>query len=224
MSTREKLAMPDPEYPSIVTLADGTRMKRADAVKKGYKIHGEPDATAPDDANAATLKAHKAWRSSVLALPEARDRESAAVELVTSHTAETMTVASARAFLRGLPTETEEQTNVTTNTTDNANPERAERLAQISANAKAFNKGRGYGEGRSTNAPAPQPGSASLAGVDQTKLRRLSEIRLNALENGTAHEASSGETKKLRYALSVTGMALSDVFAQLHVDTSKLRI
>jgi hypothetical protein len=60
--------------------------------------------------------------------------------------------------------------------------------------------------------------------VDQTKLRRLSQIRLNALENGTAHEASAGETKKLRYALSVTGMALSDVFAQLHVDTSKLRI
>jgi hypothetical protein len=60
--------------------------------------------------------------------------------------------------------------------------------------------------------------------VDQAKLRRLSEIRLSALENGTAHEASAGETKKLRYALSVEGMALSDVFAQLNVDTSKLRI
>jgi hypothetical protein len=220
MATREKTAVPLEGTPSIVLLNNGERMKRHAAIAAGYKIHGEPDAIAPDDVNAATLKAHKAWRSSVLALPEARERESAAVEIVMTQTAETMPVANARAFLRGLPTETTEET--TTMTTDtNANPERAERLAQISANAKAFNKGRGYGE--ATNAPASQSRSASLAGVDQTKLRRLSEIRLNALENGTAHEASSGETKKLRYALTVEGMALSDVFAQLNLDTSKLR-
>jgi hypothetical protein len=112
MTTREKLAMPDPTYPSIVTLADGTRMKRPAAIAAGYRIHGEPDVAAPDDGNAATLKAHKTWRSSVLALPEARDRESAAVEIVTTHTAETMTVTNARAFLRGLPTETTEETTM----------------------------------------------------------------------------------------------------------------
>jgi hypothetical protein len=220
MATREKLAVPLEGTPSVVVLNNGDRMKRHAAIAAGYKIHGEPDATAPEDANAATLKAHKAWRSSVLALPEARERESAAVELVTTQTAETMPVSSARAFLRGLPTEQEETTTMTTDT--NASPERAERLAQISGVTKAFNKSRGYGEAR-TNAPASQPGRASLASMDQTKLRRLAEIRLSALENGTAHEASSNETKKLRYALSVTGMALSDVFAQLNLDTSKLR-
>jgi hypothetical protein len=221
MATREKLALPDPDYPSIVTFADGTRMKRQAAIAAGYKIHGEPDTTAPDNGNAATLKAHKAWRSSVLALPEARDRESAAVEIVTTQTADTKSVANARAFLRGLPTEqTQEESNAMT--TENANPERAARLAEISGGMKAFNKQRGYGA--RTNAPASQSRGPSLADVDQTKLRRLSQIRLNALENGTAHEASAGETKKLRYALSVEGMALSDVFAQLNVDTSKLRI
>src|SRR5258708_2762371 len=146
MATREKIAVPLEGTPSVVLLNNGERMKRPAAIAAGYKIHGEPDATAQDDGNAATLKAHKAWRSSVLALPEARERESAAVEIVTTHTADTMSVASARAFLRGLPTEqTEEQTNVTTNTTDNANPERAARLAEINGGMQAFNKQRGYG-------------------------------------------------------------------------------
>jgi hypothetical protein len=107
-----------------------------------------------------------------------------------------------------------------THTTDNANPERAARLAEIEGGMKAFNKQRGYGA--RANA-APHASRASLAGVEQTKLRRLAEIRLNALESNVAHEACSGETKKLRYALQVRGMALSDVFAQLNLDTSKLR-
>jgi hypothetical protein len=221
MATREKIAVPLEGTPSVVLLNNGERMKRQAAIAAGYKIHGEPDAAAQDDGNAATLKAHKAWRSSVLALPEARERESAATEIVNTHTEHTMSVITAREFLRGLPTETTEET--TTMTTDtNANPERAARLAEINGGAQAFNKQRGYGA--RTNAPASQSRGASLADVDQTKLRRLSQIRLNALESGTAHEASAGETKKLRYALSVQGMALSDVFAQLNVDTSKLRI
>jgi hypothetical protein len=107
-------------------------------------------------------------------------------------------------------------------TTDNANPERAARIAEINVGMQAFNKQRGYGA--RTNAPASQPRGASLADADQTRLRRLAEIRLNALESCTAHEASAGEAKKLRYALQVRDMALSDVFAQLAVDTSKLRI
>jgi hypothetical protein len=214
MATREKIAVPLEGMPSVVVLDNGDRMKRSTAKAQGYKIVGEPDATAPDDANAATLKAHKAWRSSVLALPEARERESAAVEIVTTQTADTMTVANARSFLRGLPVE-QEETSMPINDTD----PRAARLAEIESGMKAYNKGNGY-----TARASASPRGASLAGVDQAKLRRLSEIRLNALENGTAHEASAGEAKKLRYALSVTGMSLSAVFSQLHVDTSKLRI
>lgn len=220
MAIREKLAVPLEGVPSVVVLNNGERMKRSTAKAQGYKIHGEPDATAPDNETTAKQTAHASWRNAVMFLPEARDREAAANEIVTNHTEHTMTVASARAFLRGLPVETteKEEPNMSTN---EANPERAERLAQISANAKAFNKQRGYGT--RTNAPASQSRSASFAGVEQTKLRRLAEIRLSALESGVAHEASAGETKKLRYALQVQGMALSDVFATLNLDTSKLR-
>jgi hypothetical protein len=132
MTTKEKIAVPLEGMPSVVVLNNGDRMKRSTAKAQGWKIYGEPDATALDDANAATLKAHKAWRSSVLALPEARERESAAVEIVTTHTADTMSVASARAFLRGLPTEQTTQEEITTMTTD-TNPERAARLAKSTA-------------------------------------------------------------------------------------------
>ena len=220
MATREKLAVPLEGVPSVVVLNNGERMTRKDALAKGYKIHGEPDAAAPDDGNAATLKAHKAWRSSVLALPEARDREAAATEIVNTHTEHTMSVANARGFLRGLPTETTTEETITMTTDANVNPERAARLAEINGGMQAFNKQRGYGA--RANSPAPQSCGSSLAGMDQAKLRRASEIRLNALESGMAREASAGETKNLRYALSVQGMALADVFAQLNVDTSRL--
>jgi hypothetical protein len=214
MATREKIAVPLEGTPSVVLLNNGERMTRKEALAKGWKIHGEPDAIAPDNANAALKDQHKAWRTSVLALPEARDRESAAVEIVTTQTADTMTVASARAFLRGLPVETEE-TSMPTSDTD----PRAARLAEIESGMKALNKANGHAARVNTT-----PSRPSLAGIDQAKLRRLAEIRLNALESNVASEASNGEAKKLRYALSVTGMALSDVFAQLAVDTSKLRI
>jgi hypothetical protein len=214
MATREKIATPLDFMPSIVKLDNGVRMTLTEARAQGYKIHGEPDAIAPDNEITAKRTAHASWRGAVLALPEARDRESAAVEIVTTQTADTMTVASARAFLRGLPVETEE-TSMPTNDTD----PRAARLAEIEGGMKAFNKGNGYGA--RANATPSRP---SLAGMGQAKLRRLSEIRLNALESNVASEPSNGEAKKLRYALSVTGMALSDVFAQLAVDTSKLRI
>ena len=221
MPTKDKLAMPDPAYPSIVTLADGTRMKRAAAKAQGYKIVGEPDATAPGDSNAAVMKAHNDWRCSVLALPDARDREAAAAEIVNNHTEHTMPVANARAFLRGLPTEqSQEETNTMTTNAD-ANSERTERLAQIQSGMKAFNKGRGYSEPRVRSAQA----APSLSEVEPAKLKRLAEIRLNALESNSAGEASANETKKLRYALQVhaeTGMPLLNVFSQLNVDTSKL--
>ncbi|MDB4872406.1 MAG: hypothetical protein JWL97_3410 [Gemmatimonadales bacterium] len=253
MTTKEAAWVhPNPLLDSYVVLPDGYQMDRKEAASKGYKIVAWPKAervatphqhepesvvlprgqvVSRDTAQSAgfivsarapeaTADPNRSWRSAILSSPEARERTSATVELVTTQSPTTMPVASARAFLRGLPTETTEET--TTMTTDNANPERAARLAEINGTVNAFNKQRGYGA--RTNAPASQSRGASLADVDQVKLRRLSQIRLNALENGTAHEASAGETKKLRYALSVEGMALSTVFTQLAVDTSKLRI
>jgi hypothetical protein len=218
MATKEKIAVPLEGVPSIVLLNNGERMTRKDALAKGWKIHGDPEVSTPGSENAEILKAHKAWRTSVLALPEARDRESAAVEIVMTQTANTMSVASARAFLRGLPTEqTKEETTVTTNTDPNA-----ARKAEIANSMSAFNKNNGY----RGNARAASP-SAALASTDPAKLKRLAEIRLGALthrmERGEI--AIAQEQKKLVYALSVheqTGLPLATVFAQLGVDTAKM--
>jgi hypothetical protein len=153
----------------------------------------------------------------VLSLPEARNRESAAVEIVTSQTQDTMSIESARAFLRGLPTEkTQEQTTVTTNTTD----PRTARKAEIANSMAAINRNNGYGARAPKTAASAAP---SLAGIDPTKLKRLAEIRLNAVESGQAGSADEG--KKLRYALIVhaqVGTPLATVFSQLGVDTSKM--
>jgi|SRR5665213_314289 len=209
----ERTATPHPHEPGSVVLSRGQVVSLDTAKSAGFTV----SARAPE----ITADPNRSWRSAILSSPEARDRASATVELVTTQSPTTMPVENARAFLRGLPVEQiEEETTMTTDT--NANPERAARLAEINGGMQAFNKQRGYGEAKVLLRPGVV--SRLAADVDETKLRRLSQIRLNALENGTAHEASAGETKKLRYALSVTGMALSDVFAQLSVDTSKLRI
>lgn len=220
MPIREKLAVPLEGMTSVVVLNNGERMKRTTAKAQGYKIVGEPDAVGPNNETTQRRAAHASWRSAVLLLPEARDREAAAAEIVNNHTEHTMPVANARAFLRGLPTEqSQEETTMPTNV--DANPERTERLAQIQSGMKAFNKGRGYSQPRVAAAPK----GPSLSGIEPTKLKRLAEIRLNALESNSASEASASETKKLRYALQVhaeTGMPLLNVFSQLGVDTSKL--
>jgi hypothetical protein len=214
-TTKEKIAVPLEGTPSIVLLNNGERMTRKEAKAKGWKIHGEADATPTNTENAAILSAHKAWRASVLALPEARDRESAAVEIVTSQTSDTMSIESARAFLRGLPTETEELSTVTTNTTD----PRAARLAEIDGSMKSFNTERGY--------TAKPKAAASPASFDPVRLQRLADIRLAALtlrlERGEM--AVAQEHKKLAYAISVhnqTGMPLASVFSQMAIDTSKM--
>jgi hypothetical protein len=220
MPIREKLAVPLEGAPSVVVLDNGERMKRTTAKASGYKIFGEADATAPDTEIGRQHAERATWRSAVLLLPEARERQAAAAEIVDNHTQHTMPVASARAFLRGLPTEqTQEVATMTTNA--DTNPERTERLAQIQSGMKAFNKGRGYSESRAAAAPK----GASLSDVEPAKLKRLAEIRLNALESNSTSEASANETKKLRYSLQVhaeTGMPLLNVFSQLGVDTSKL--
>lgn len=215
MTTKEKIAIPLDFQPSIVALSNGDRMSRKEAKAKGWKIYGEPDESAPDNENAATLKAHKAWRSSVLALPEARERESAAVEIVMSQTADTMPVASARAFLRGLPTETKEQTSMTTNNTD----PRAARLAEIRNGMAVFNKSQGYRPARNVAARPVQ----ERTDIEPTKLQRLTEIRLNALgQNGGGH---SQEARILRNALDThhrVGTPLNRALAQHGFDASTL--
>jgi hypothetical protein len=213
---REKTAIPLEGVPSVVLLNNGERMTRAKAERAGYRILNAGAISAKPEQDGAADKA-ASWRTAILCLPEARDRASAAEEIVNTHTHHTMTVVAARAFLRGLPTErTEEQPALSTN--NNSGDPRAARLAEIRGSMSAFNKNNGHG------ANATATAGPSLSGLDPTKLKRLAEIRLNALESGAA-EASAAEAKKLRYALQVhsqTGMPLAAVFAQLGVDTSKI--
>jgi hypothetical protein len=215
MATKEKIAVPLDFQPSIVALSNGERMTRKEAKAKGWKIYGEPDAAQTPMAGEESLRVHKAWRSTILGMPEARERESAAVEIVTTQNRETMPIESARAFLRGLPIEETEAPTAMTIKTD----PRAARLAEIDGSMKAFNTSRGF-------APKPKT-AASPASFDPVRLQRLADIRLAALtmrmERGEM--AVAQEHKKLAYAISVhnqTGMPLASVFAQMSIDTSKM--
>jgi hypothetical protein len=211
MTTKEKIAVPLDFAPSIVVLNDGERMMRKEAKAKGWKIHGEPDEVATPKAGEESLRAHKIWRSTILGMPEARDRESAAVEIVTTQNRETMSIESARAFLRGLPTEQTEAPNTTMTTSTDP---RAARMAELSNSMAAYNKNNGY-------QAKPKAVAPSLADVEPTKLRRLAEIRLNALQSG-ATPVSASEQKLLKYALEVQDIRLANTFATLGVNTSKI--
>lgn len=208
----ERIASPHPHDSDLVVLSRGQVAHRDTAIRDGFKIsNSTPEAADPS----------RSWRSAIMALPEARDRTSATAELLTTQSHETLSVEAARAMLRGLPVETTEE-NEPAMTINEVNPERAARLAEISGVTKAFNKSRGYGEPRA--AALPNAGR-SVNNVEPEMLKRLAQIRLNALESNSANEASANETKKLRYALQVhaeTGMTLLNVFSQLNVDTSKL--
>lgn len=229
----ERIAVPFGDDPARVVLARGLVVHSRYAIINGFTVSDSlPEAV-------KAVSPAQAWQSAIKALPEASDRMSAAAELLTTQSHTTLTVDAAQAFLRGLPTEntlsvgaaraflhglpmetTKEEPTMSIN---DHNPERAARREEIKASLSAFNKSRGYGPARGSAVSASV--SKSLDGVDPAKLKRSAEIRLNALENNQASEASAGETKKLRYALQVhaeVGTPLLDVFSQLNVDTSKI--
>ncbi|ERF85893.1 MAG: hypothetical protein C207_01068 [Bradyrhizobium sp. DFCI-1] len=148
-------------------------------------------------------------------LSEAQQRPSAAAELLTSRSPDTLTVEQARAFLRGLPVETEhtDTTEEATTMTTDTDP-RATRLAEIVRSMSAFNKSRGHA-GKTIRTDAND--------IDPARLKRLAEIRYSAMyASGRGH---TQEAKTLKHALDThdtTGTPLSRVFAQLGFDTSKL--
>jgi hypothetical protein len=203
----ERVAAPHPHEKDFVVLSRGQVVSVDTARSAGFVI--------TESAHNARTNPIRSWRSSIMRLPEAQNRTSAAAEILTSQSPETLTVDAARAFLRGLPTElTEEQPTMTTNNPD----PRAARKAEITNSMAAFNRNNGYA------AKAAAGAAPSEAAIDPTKLKRKAEIRLNALESGHASD-NAGEGKKLRYALQVhsqTGMPLATVLTQFGVDTSKL--
>ncbi|MDX2277925.1 MAG: hypothetical protein NW206_20945 [Hyphomonadaceae bacterium] len=219
--TTTKIAAEFAPGSDMVQLVDkGIITQRADAVAMGYTVSAAivsktppvPASGAPVDGRA--LK-KSAWRAAIIGSPEAKGRDNATAELLTKHSPETLSVDDAQAFLRGLPTEQPER--IVSNVTTNPDP-RAARIAEINGSVGAYNKSRGFAARAQVAAPQ------SIANIEPSKLKRLAELRLNALDTAQAHGAD-GEAKKLRYALQVhdtTALPLSSVFNQLGVDTSKI--
>lgn len=202
----EKSARPHPYEKDSVILSRGRVVSSEHAKEWGFTIAERTERNAPKD-----------WRAAIMTLAEARERPSATAELLTSRTAETLSVEQARVFLRGLPTEQSDTTEEIDMTT-NEDPARAARLAELSASVQSFNRDRGYSKPRPV-ATEPAP---SASNVEPEKLKRLAEIRFNALQmNSQGH---TQEAKKLKCALdahATTGAPLSRLLAQLEVDTSK---
>lgn len=215
----ERIAATHPEFSDLVTLPPfGYMVTTATAKQMGFavsKIASPRVTTAPP----SRPDPQSTWRSAIMTSPEAKERPAATAELLTTRTPETLTVEQARAFLRGLPIEAE-QTETPDTMTTNDDP-RAKRLAEIAAIGPALNKAMGYTSERPQPAKASQP--AALSNVEPARLKRLAEIRLNALQmNG---HGLTQEAKALKLALdthATTGFPLARALAQLSVDTSKL--
>lgn len=208
----EKIAIPLSGVPGVVLLDNGERMARRSALKAGYRV-ADPETLARADAEASGANVLPAWRLQVSHLPEARERPSAAAQIIEEQPL--MSIDRVRAFLRGLPIE---QTETTEETMTNNDDPRAARRAEIAASVQSFNRDRGWTKPQSA-APKSAP---AVSSVEPEKLKRLAEIRFNALQmNSQGH---TQEAKKLKCALdahSTTGAPLSGLLAQLEVDTSK---
>ena len=204
----ERTAMPHPHEPDAAVLSRGQVVSLDTAKSAGFTVSTRPAEVAADP--------NRSWRSAIMGLPEARDRTSATVELLTTQSHLTLSVEAARAMLRGLPTEHEEEEQTTV--TDNTDP-RAARLAEIQSGMAAFNKGRGYARApKAALRPAQE-----RTDIEPAKLHRLSEIRLTGLcANG---RENSEEAKILRNALDThhrVGTPLNRALAQHGFDAATL--
>ncbi len=210
----ERTATPHAHDPDKVVLARGATADKAKALQAGFKIV-EAAATILEAPSEITL-----WRSAIMLLPDARDRPAATAELLSTQSYHTMTVMSARAFLRGLPTELDEQEQPTM--TDQVDPARAARLAEIQSSVAGFNRSKGY-----TARCAPQTASHSArAGgqADPAQLKRRVELKVAALSTRDDAQARS-EVRDLRYALhrnATTSTPLSVALFDLGIDVAKI--
>jgi hypothetical protein len=119
----DKFATQDPTNPALCIMPTGMRVTHASAKAQGFTVKdataigrdvGDTGEALKDFAKnfdrAIQLASRSAeqttYLASVLALPEAKSRPSAASRLGASYNEEKMPVAKAQAFLRGLPEET----------------------------------------------------------------------------------------------------------------------
>jgi hypothetical protein len=209
----EKIATAHPHETNNVVLSRGVIVGSETARKAGFQMREQ----AAPPANSA-----RAWRSAILTLPEANERPAAAVELVMARTPETLSVETARAFLRGLPVETTTTHQPEEKSMTDTDP-RAARRAEITRSMAAFNQGRGYTARTALPVARQAAQPASLKHVEPAKLKRLAEIRLNAMEHNG--KGRTQDAKLLRLALEThasVGTPFDRLCDQLGVDTSKL--
>jgi hypothetical protein len=206
-----RIATQHPEYSDLVRLPPfGLTVTDATARTLGFAVSH----AAAVPRSGAQSDPESAWRSSIYALSEARQRPAATAEVIISSTPETLTVEQARAFLRGLPVEAE-HTDTTEETTMTTNDDpRAARRAEIARSMNAFNKSRGY-EGKAARVDAKD--------IDPARLKRLAEIKYSALH--ASGKGMTQEAKLIRLALDThdkIGTPLVQTLSQLGVDASKL--
>lgn len=104
-----KIAVPLDNIPTVCTLPDGSRMNTARAKNLGYQIADRASLEASVHAGQApknrTMAKRLEYVKAIEALPEARNRPSAASGIWANHTLETMPLDRAASFLRGMPEE-----------------------------------------------------------------------------------------------------------------------
>jgi hypothetical protein len=214
----EKTASKHPHDKQSVVLARGVVVAAETARDSGFKI-GERISRDP----------RSSWRSSIITSPEAKDRPEATAELVLSQSEATISVDAARAFLRGLPVESE-HTDTTEGTMTTDTDPKAARLAEIKGSMAVFNASQGRHSGTvkiadgvtfsATRGYSTQPMQGE---VDPAKVRRLAEIRYSTMMgNGKAHTT---EAKKLKLALDTNatmGTAIDVALAQVGFDVKTL--
>jgi hypothetical protein len=204
-----RTATPHPHDSKLVVLARGATAERDRAIAAGFTIQESPLPAIE------TRSAFSVWRSAIMLLPDARERPSATAELLSTQTPRSLTVLAARAFLRGLPTEhSEEETTLT-----NENDPRAARRAELAASMDGFNRSMGYAPRRSAAAPTRPRLDANA--VDQTRLRRMAEIRLNALQMNGSNPQEAKQLKNVLDAHAATGTPLVRIMSQQGIDITK---
>lgn len=211
-----KTAIPHPHEAELV-VTERCTLSRYQADRLGFTVVKAEQVRASADPA-------RAWRTAVMQLPEANSRPAATAELLTSQSHASMTVDAARAFLRGLPVEQTEAPKAVTTTTQN--DPRAARLAEIEMSMKDFNRSKGYSGGRTGQGLAVSA-SLAAAAADPVKLKRLTEIRADALalriQHGDSHLAS--EHKKLTAVLDAhdkTAAPLASLMTQMGIDASQI--
>lgn len=242
----DKIAVPLSGNPSVVVLDNGERLPRGRALQAGYRIVDAATLARLDD---ETTRANvlPAWRAHVSQLPEAQARPSAGAQLIEQQPL--MSIDRVRAFLRGLPVETEETNTMEETMNTNHDPARAARLAELTVSVSSFNRDRGWTK---PQAVAPKP-TAAVSNAEPEKLKRLAEIEgsvtafnrerhgtnggaaarpalkqlaQNRLDNlTTAGKGRSEEAKSLRLALDAhnsTGAPLERTLMPLGISAAAL--